>query len=156
MLQWSPDLEDSNIVPKTLYLSSASVRVEMSEEYEASIRSSPADLRTAATQVSSAPFSDGDAGLRDREPLPESSEGQAAAMYERIADYIEEVRTSLRIDVTGAVYTRQRARDLQRTMAARLPGAPTRGPGDAVPPTAAAVQGQRPTGAVTSRDAGGK
>ena len=161
-------------------------------------------------------------------------------MYERIADYIEEVRTSLRIDVTDAVYsrcmeelrslregqfdhvnqtlenlralgdqlhsrlvlvegsrlenptttgegcpersassrrpdarqppsaeqlgafahlsaalesTRQRARDLERTMAARPPGAPTRGPVGAIPPGAAAPQGWRPTGVYPSRGA---
>ena len=78
----------------------------MEEGSEPSIRSAPADMRAAAMEVPSAPSGDGDAGLRYREPSPPSLEGQEAAMYERIADYIGEVRTSLRIDVTDAVYSR--------------------------------------------------
>ena len=56
--------------------------------------------------VTSATFGDGEAGRRDCEPSPESSQVQAAAMFDRIADYIEEVRNFLRIDVSDAVYTR--------------------------------------------------
>ena len=47
--------------------------------------------------------------------------------------------------------TRRRARDVERTMAERLPGAPSRGPGGAVPPGAAARQGWRPTEVYPSR-----
>ena len=95
MLQWYPDREDSQIFPRRLSFSNASVHVEMGEEYEHSIRSAPADMRVPATEVPSAPIGDGDVGFRDREPSLESSEGQAAAMYELIADYIEEARTSM-------------------------------------------------------------
>ena len=220
------------------FFPSAPDRVEMSQDYEPSIRSEAADPSPAAMQVPSAPSGDGDAGPRDREPSPGSSEEQAAAMFDRIAEYIEEVRTSLRIDVSYAVYNRcmnelrslregrfdrvtqslenlralidelhsrlvlvedsrfaspepsgqgrperltsarrpkdraspsaeqlgafahlsvelnatcRRARDMERTMAERLPGAPSRGPGGTVPPGAPAPEGWRPTGAYTSR-----
>ena len=56
-------------------------------------------------QVLSAPLGDGDAGLRDCEPLLRSFEGQVASMYERIADYIDEIHTSLRIYLPDAVYS---------------------------------------------------
>ena len=49
--------------------------------------------------------------------------------------------------------TRRRARDMERTMAERLPDAPSRGPSGAVPPGAAAPQGWRPTGVYPSRGA---
>ena len=47
--------------------------------------------------------------------------------------------------------TCQRARGMERSMATRLPGAPTRGPGGTVPPSAAASEGWRLTGVGTSR-----
>ena len=209
----------------------------MSQDYEPSIRSETADPSPAAMQVSAAPSGDGDKGRRDREPSPGSSEEQAAAMIDRIAEYIEKVRTSLRIDVSDAVYNRcmtelrslrdgrfdrvtqslenlralidklhsrlmlvedsrfaspkrsrqgrperptsaripkdraspsaeqlcafahlsaqlndthRRARDMERTMAERLPHAPSRGPGGTVPPSVLAPEGWRPTGADTS------
>ena len=75
----------------------------MSGEYPTSIRSKPADVREAALRVR---VGDGDAGPRDRKPAPDFSEGRARAMYDRIAEYIEDVRTSLRIDVSDSVYSR--------------------------------------------------
>ena len=51
--------------------------------------------------------------------------------------------------------TRRRARDMERPMAERLPGAPSRGPEGTVPPSAVAPEGGRPTGADTSRTAEG-
>ena len=107
MLQWYLDLEDPGVrTPRRIPFASASDRVEMSQDYEPSIRSEPADLSPAGMQSPSAPSGDGDAGLRDREPSPRSSEERAAAIFDRIAEYIEEVRTSLRIDVSDHVYTR--------------------------------------------------
>ena len=210
----------SSISEKTSF-PSASDRVEMSQDYEPSIRSEAADPNPAAMQVPSVPSGDGDADPRDRKPSPGSSEEQAAAMFDLIVEYIEEVRTSLCIDVSDAVYnrcmtelrslckgrfdrvtsslvnlralidelhsrpvlvedsrfaspgpsgqgrpesptsarrpeartspsaeqlgafahlsaelnaTRRRARDMERTMAEMLPGAPSRGPGGTVPP----------------------
>ena len=49
---------------------------------------------------------DGDAGRRDCQPSPDVSELRVCAMYDRIAEYIEDVRTSLRIDVSDSVYAR--------------------------------------------------
>ena len=107
MLQWSPDLEDPGIrTPRRVPFPSASDRGKMSQEYEPSVRSEAADRSPAAMQSPSAPSGDGDAGPRDREPSPGSSEERAAAMFDRIAEYIEEVRTSIRIDVSDHVYTR--------------------------------------------------
>ena len=75
----------------------------MSDEYPSSIRLQPADVRESARR-----FEVGDcaAGPRDRETSPDFSEGRAHTMYDRIAEHIEEVRTSLRIDVTESVYAR--------------------------------------------------
>ena len=241
MLQWSPDLEDPGVrTPRRLPFPSASDRVEMSQEYGPSVRSKAADPSPATMQSPSAPSGDGDAGPRDREPSPGSSEETEAAMFDRITEYIEEVRTSLQIDVSDHLYTRcmaelrslregrfdrvtqslenfralidelhsrlvlvedsrfaspeptgqgrperptsprrpeeraspsveqlgafahlsaeldatlRRSRDMERTVAERLPGAPSRGPGGAVPPVAAAPQGWRPTGVYPSRGA---
>ena len=75
----------------------------MSGEYPSSIRSEPADVRESARRVQ---VGDGAAGPRHREPSPDFSEGRPRAMYDRIAEHIEEVRTSLRIDVTDSVYAR--------------------------------------------------
>ena len=63
-------------------------------------------FRTSESAALRVPFGGAAAGLSDREQSPELSEGRARAMYDRIATYIEEVRTALRIDVTEAVYTR--------------------------------------------------
>ena len=60
-------------------------------------------------QSPSSPSGDGDAGPRGCEPLPGSSEERAAGMFDRIAEYIEEVRTSLRINVSDHVYARYMA-----------------------------------------------
>ena len=91
------------IDPRRLSFSSASVRVEMREGSEPSARSALADMRPSALRVRP---SDGAAGPRDREPSLEAPEGRAGAMYERIAEYIEDVQTSLRIDVSDHVYRR--------------------------------------------------
>ena len=91
------------IDPGRLSFSSAFVRVEMSEGSEPSARSAPADMRPSALRVRP---TDGAAGPRDRKPSLEVPEGRARAMYERIAEYIEDVRTSLRIDVSDHVYQR--------------------------------------------------
>ena len=84
------------IDPRRLLFSSASVRFEMSEGFEPSARPAPADMRPR----------DGAAGPRDRELSLEVPEGRARAMYERIAEYIEDVPTSLCIDVSDHVYRR--------------------------------------------------
>ena len=60
-------------------------------------------MRTSAIRVQSG---DGAAGPRDRESSPDFSEERAGAMYARFAQYIEEVSTSLRIDVSDTVYAR--------------------------------------------------
>ena len=91
------------IDPRRLSFSSPSVRIVMSESSEPSARSAPADMRPSALRVR---LSDRTAGPRDRELSLEVSEGRARAMYERIAEYIEDVRTSLRIDVSDHVYRR--------------------------------------------------
>ena len=75
----------------------------MSEGSEPLARSAPADMRPSALRVRP---TDGAAGPRDREPLLEVPEGRARTVYERIAEYIEDVRTSLRIDVSDHVYRR--------------------------------------------------
>ena len=93
----------SAIDPRILSFSSASVRIEMSEGSEPSARSAPADMRPSALVVR---LSDGAAGPRDRELSLEVPEGRARAMYERIAEYIEDVRTFLCIDVFDHVYRR--------------------------------------------------
>ena len=95
----------SSISEKTSF-PSASDRVGMSQDYEPSICSEAADPSPAAMQSPSATSGDGDTGPRDREPSPGSSEESAAAMFDSITEYIEEVRTSLRIDVSDHVYTR--------------------------------------------------
>lgn len=64
--------------------------------------SAPADMRVSALSVRSR---DGAAGPRDREPSPNSEE-RGGAMYALIAQYIEEVRTSIRIEVSDTVYAR--------------------------------------------------
>ena len=91
------------ITPRGLSLTSASVRVEMSGEYPTSVRSELVDVREVALRVQ---VGDGDAGPRDREPSPDFSEGRARTMYDRIAGYIEDVRTSFLIDVSDSVYAR--------------------------------------------------
>ena len=78
----------------------------MIEEHKLSIRSAPTDMRAADMQVPSNPSVHGDAGLRDCEPSPQSPQGQAAVMFDHIAEYIEEVRTSLSIDISDAVCKR--------------------------------------------------
>ena len=75
----------------------------MNGEYPTSIRSEPADVQETALPVR---VGDGDADPHDRGPAPDSSEGRAGAMYDRIAEYIEDVLTSLRIDVSNSVYSR--------------------------------------------------
>ena len=75
----------SSISEKTSF-PSAPDRVEMSQDYEPSIRSEAADPGPAAMQSPSAPSGDGDAGPRDCEPSPGSSEEKAAAMFDRIAE----------------------------------------------------------------------
>ena len=62
----------------------------MSEGSEPSARSAPADMRPSALRVRP---TDGAAGLRDREPSLEVPERRARSMYERIAEYIEDVQT---------------------------------------------------------------
>ena len=51
--------------------------------------------------------------------------------------------------------TRRRVREVEQTSTARLPGAPTRGPGASVPPNASETHELPPTGTVTSRHADG-
>ena len=75
----------------------------MRGEYPSLIRSEPVDVRESARRVQ---VGDGAAGPRDCELSPDFSEGRARAMYDRIAEHIEEVQTSLRIDVTDSVYAR--------------------------------------------------
>ena len=77
----------------------------MNEGSEPTVHSAPADMRASALRVRPG---DGAAGRRDRELSLDYSEGCARAMYERITEYIEEFRTSLRIDVTDHVYARCR------------------------------------------------
>lgn len=60
-------------------------------------------MRLYALRVRS---SDGAAGPRDQYPSLDLSEERVGAMYVRIAQYIEEVHTSLRIDVSDTVYAR--------------------------------------------------
>ena len=101
------------IIARRLSFESASARVEMEERPAPSIQSEPANMESTAfcTSESAAlrvPFGGAATGLSDRELSPELSEGRARAMYDRIATYIEEVRTALRIDVTEAVYIPQR------------------------------------------------
>ena len=84
MLQWSPDLEDSKIVPRRRPISFVSVRVEIEQESEPSVHFSPADMRASALRVRSG---DGAAGPRDREPSPNANEC-AGAMYACIAQFI--------------------------------------------------------------------
>ena len=111
MLHWSPDLEGHAIIARRLSYESASARVEMKEGTAPSIQSEPANKESTAFHTSEpaalcVPFGGSAAGLSDREPSPDLSEGRARVMYDRIASYIEEVRTALRIDVADAVYTR--------------------------------------------------
>ena len=111
MLHWSPDVEGHAIIARKLLFDSASVRVEMENASAPSIQSEPANMESTAFRTSESaalrvPFGGGAAGLSDREPWPELSEGRTSSMYDWIATYIEEVRTLLRIDVSDAVYTR--------------------------------------------------
>ena len=111
MLQWSLDLEDPEDHSEQVVVSSLSVRVEMSEGSEPSGHPAPADMWASALRVLPG---DGAAGPRDREPSLDYSEGRARAIYERIAEYVEDIRTSLRIDVTYHVYAR--CRDESRSL----------------------------------------
>ena len=91
----------------------------MEEGAANSTQTEPADMDSTAFRTSeSAAFrasdgaalrvqvGDGATGLSDREPSPDLSEGRARAMHDGIAEYIAEVRTSVRIDVSDAVYAR--------------------------------------------------
>ena len=98
MLHWSLDLEGHAIIARRLSFESASARVEMEEGTPPSIQSEPANIesttcRTSESAALRVPFGGGAAGPSDREPSPELSECHARAMYDRIATYIEEVRT---------------------------------------------------------------
>ena len=75
----------------------------MSKGSEPSARSASADMPQSALRVRP---TDGAAGPREHEPSLKVPEGRARAMYERMAEYIEDVRTSLRIDVSDHVYRR--------------------------------------------------
>ena len=101
-IHWSPDLEDHAIIGRGRSFDSASVRVEISHGSAPSAPSESAYMRSTAFRVQ---VGDSAAGPQDREQLPEISEGHARAMYDRIAEYVEEFPASLRIDVPDAVYT---------------------------------------------------
>ena len=73
----------------------------MNEGSEPSIRSAPADMRPSALRVR---LSKGAGGPRDSEPPLEVLQGRDRAMYERIAEFIKDVRTSPGIDVPDQVY----------------------------------------------------
>ena len=86
MLHWSPDLEGHAIIARKISLESASERVEMESASVPSIQSEPANMdstafRTSDSAVLCAPLGGGGAGLGEREPSPELSEGRARAMY---------------------------------------------------------------------------
>ena len=111
MLHRRPDLEGHAIIARKLSFDSASERVEMENASAPSVQSEPANMESTAARNSEsavlrAPFDGAAAGLGDRESPLELSEGRARAMYDQIATYIEEVRTSFRIDVSDAVHTR--------------------------------------------------
>ena len=73
----------------------------MENRSEPSMQSAPADIRPTAYRV---PAGDGAAGHRDSEPSHGFFEERACARQDRIAEYVEDFRTSLRIVVS--VYAR--------------------------------------------------
>ena len=75
----------------------------MSGESPTSVHSDPTDVREAALRVQ---VGDGAAGPRDCEPSPDFSEGRARAMYDCIAAHIEDVRTSLCMEISDSFYNR--------------------------------------------------
>ena len=77
MLHWSPDLKGHAIIARKLSLNSASLRVEMQEGSEPSMKFAPADMRPTAYRV---PVGDGAAGHGDREPSSGFFEERARAM----------------------------------------------------------------------------
>ena len=83
----------------------------MKEGSEPTVHSATADMRASELRIQPG---HGAAGPRDREPSPDYSSERARAMYERIAEYIEDVRTSLRIDMIYHVYAR--CRDESRSL----------------------------------------
>lgn len=91
----------AHIDPTRSSLNSASMRAEMNEGSEHSTQSALADICSPALRVRAGDEADGPS---NHAPSPEISKERERAMYDRIAEYIEEFRTSLRIQVPDAFY----------------------------------------------------